>query len=101
MRSEVTPDVGPAVCGGVLPDFGPAEGELGLSFLRCGRVLGEELHDVWVVLVAADAAFADDVHDAGEHVARAAAETTGAWRPRRFLFLTRVQDLKDTDNTRP
>lgn len=91
MRSEVTPDVSPAVGGGsVLPDFGPTEGELGLAFLWCGWVLGQELHDVRIVLVAADAAFAYDVHDAGEHVTRAAAETAGAWRPRCFLFLTRV-----------
>lgn len=102
MRSEFTPDIGSAVSGGgVLPDFSPTEGELGLAFLWRGRVLGEELHNVRVVLVAADAAFADDVHDAGEHVARAAAETASSWRPRRFLFLTRVQDLKVTDRTRP
>lgn len=97
--SEVTltPDVGHAVCG-VLPDLGPAEGELGLAFLRRGRVLRQELHDVRVVLVASHAAFADDVHDAGQHVAGAAAEAPRARRAGRFLFLARVQDLKGTNN---
>lgn len=98
-RSEVTPDVGLAV-GAVLPELGPAEGELGLAFLRRGRVLGQELHDVRVVFVAADAAFADDVHDAGQHVAGAAAEATCARRARRFLFLTRVQNLEGTEENR-
>ena len=95
---EVTPDVGQAVGGSILPAVGAAEGELGLAFLRRGRVLGDELYDVRVVLVAADAAFADDVHDAGEHVAGAAAEAAGARRPGRFLLLTRVQNLKETNN---
>ena len=47
-----------------------------------------------VVLVAPDAAFADDVHDAGQHVAGAAAETPGTRRARRLLLLTRVQNLE-------
>lgn len=98
LRSEVslTPDVGHAVRG-VLPAVGPAEGELGLAFLRRGRVLRQELHDVRVLLVASDAAFADDVHDAGEHVAGAAAETPGAGRAGGFPFLTRVQYLEGTN----
>lgn len=50
-----------------------------------------------VLLVASDAAFADDVHDAGQHVAGAAAETSCARRARGFLLLTRVQDLEGTD----
>lgn len=97
VRSEVTltPDVGHAVRG-VLPDLGPAEGELGLALLRRGRVLRQELHDVRVLFVPPDAAFADDVHDAGEHVAGATAEAPGARRARGFLFLTRVQDLEET-----
>lgn len=53
-----------------------------------------------VVFVASHAAFADDVHDAGEHVAGAAAETPRARRARGFLFLTRVQDLEGTNNIR-
>ena len=93
--SEValTPDVCDAV-GGVLPDLVAAEGELGLALLWRGRVLGQELHDVRVVLVAPQAAFADDVHDAGENVAGAAAEAAGALRARGLLFLARVQDLE-------
>lgn len=47
-----------------------------------------------IVLVASHAAFADDVHDAGEHVTGAAAETPRAQRTGRFPFLTRVQDLE-------
>lgn len=98
MKSEVavTPDVGPAVGGGVLPDVGPAEGELGLALLRRGRVLGDELHNVRVLVVAADAALADDVHDAGQDIAGAAAETARARRARRLLLLTRVQHLKES-----
>lgn len=91
MGSEVrvTPDVSQTIGGGgVLPGIGAAEGELGLAFLRRGRVVGNELHDMWVVLVAADAAFAENVHDAGEHVSGAAAEPTAPWRLRRFLLLT-------------
>lgn len=49
-----------------------------------------------VVLVASDATFADDMHDAGQHVAGAAAETPRARRARGFLFLTRVQNLEGT-----
>lgn len=90
--SEVPPDVSPAVS--VPPDLGPAKGELGMAFLRRGRVFGQELHDVRVVFVAADAAFADDMHDAGKDVAGAAAKTSGARRSSCLLFLTRVQNLK-------
>lgn len=76
---RVTPDVSQAISsGGILPGVGAAEGELGLAFLWCGRVFGNKLHDMWVVLIAADAAFADDVHDAGEHVSSAAAEPSAA-----------------------
>lgn len=66
MRSEdvVTPDVGHTACGRLLPCVGVAEGELGVAFLRRGRVLWNKLHDVRVLLAAADAAFVDDVHDA-------------------------------------
>ena len=46
-----------------------------------------------VLLVTSDAAFADDVHDAGQHVAGAAAETSCARRASGFLLLTRVQNL--------
>lgn len=95
-KVTLTPDVGYAVSG-VLPHLGPAEGELGLAFLRRGRVLWQELHDVRVLLVASDAAFADDVHDAGQHVAGAAAESSCARRARHFLLLTRVQDLEGAD----
>lgn len=87
VMSEITPDVGPAV-GRVLPDVRPAKGELGVAFLWSRRVLGEELHDVRVVLIAADAASADDVHDAGQDVASTAAEAPGAWGARCFLLLT-------------
>lgn len=103
-RSEVTPDVRPAVGGGggaAAADVGLAEGELGLALLRRGRVLGQELHDVQVLLVAADAAFADDVHDAGQHVARAAAEAAAAGRTGRLLLLARVQDLRETERPGP
>lgn len=101
MRSEVTPDVSQAVDGGsVFPGVRAAEGELGLAFLRRGRVLRNKLHDVRVLFVAADAAFADDMHDAGEHVSGAAAEPPAARRLRRFLLLTRVQHLKK-DALRP
>lgn len=75
-RSKVTPAVGR-----IFPDLSATEGELGLAFLRRGRVLRQKLHNVRVVLVAANAAFVYDVHDAGEHVTRAAADSAGTWRP--------------------
>lgn len=46
-----------------------------LALLGSGGVLGQELHDVGAVLVAPDVALADDVHDTGQHVCSAAAET--------------------------
>lgn len=86
-RSEGTPD-------GIRPGLGPAKGELGLALLRRWRVLGQELHDVRVLLVAAHAAFTDDVHDAGQDVASAAAEPTGGRGATRLALLTRVQNLQ-------
>lgn len=39
--------------------------EMGLALLGSGRVFYQELHNVGVVLVAADVAFVDDMYDAG------------------------------------
>jgi len=52
-----------------------------VALLRRGRVLGQELQDVRVVLAAPDAASADHVHDAGQHVAGAAAEAAATRLP--------------------
>lgn len=93
VRGGVTPDVGHAV-DGVPAAVGTAEGELGVALLRCGRVLGQELYDVWVVIVASQAASADDMHDARQHIAGATTETPHPRATSSFLFLTRVQDLQ-------
>lgn len=99
VRGGVTPDVGHAV-DGVPAAVGAAEGELGVALLRRGRVLGQELYDVRVVVVASQAASADDVHDARQHVAGAAAETPQPRATSSFLFLTRVQDLQRATESR-
>lgn len=56
------PDVSHTVSG-VLLELSPAEGELGLAFLWCRRVLRQELHNVGVFLVTPRTSSADDVHD--------------------------------------
>lgn len=99
VRGGVTPDVGHAVGCAATTVLG-TEREVGVALLRGGRVLGQELHDVWVVGVAPQAAATDDVHDARQHVAGAAAHRPhppGATTPRpsgHLLLLARVQDLQ-------
>lgn len=100
VRGGVTPDVGHAVARAAAAAVLGAEREVGVALLRGGRVLGQELHDVWVVGVAPQAAATDDVHDARQHVAGAAAQRPhppGAAAPRpsgQLLLLARIQDLQ-------
>lgn len=64
LRVISTPGVGvAAACGAFFQVH--LKGELRLALAGCGRVLHQELHDVWAFLVAAEVAFVDDVHDAG------------------------------------
>lgn len=83
------------VCIRVFPYIGVAEGELGLALLRRGRVLRNKLHNVQIVLIAADTAFANDMHDARKNIGRAAAEAANVatQMPHGVSFLTRVQHL--------
>lgn len=62
-----------AAAGGVLLHV-YLKGELRLALAGCGGVLQQELYDVWTLFVSAEVAFVDHVHDAGEHVSRAAAK---------------------------
>lgn len=99
VRGGVTPDVSHAVACAAAAVLG-AEREVGVALLRGGRVLGQELHDVRVVGVAPQAAATNDVHDARQHVAGAAAQRPrppGAAAPRpsgQLLLLARIQDLQ-------
>lgn len=69
-----------------------------MSLLRRGRIVGEELDNVRMLRVAAYAAFAHHVHNAGQNVTRAAAEATrtgsGSGRPARFAFVARMENLR-------
>ncbi len=95
LRVISTPGVGfaavAAACGAFFHIH--LKGELRLALAGCGRVLHQELHDVWAFLVAAEVAFVNDVHDAGQHVCSAAAETNRGGSPSRLLLLTPVQHL--------
>lgn len=95
LRVISTPGVGiaaAAACGAFFPV--DLKGELRLALSRCGRVLHQELHDVWAFLVASKVAFVEDMHDAGQHVSRAAAEANRGASAIRLLLLTPVQHLQ-------
>lgn len=95
LRVICTPGVGLAAAAACRAFF-PVnlKGELRLALSRCGRVLHQELHDVWAVLVASKVAFVDDMHDAGKHVSSAAAEANRGASPTHLLLLTTVQHLQ-------
>lgn len=93
LRVISTPGVDFAAAGGAFFHV-HLKGELCLALAGCGRVLHQELHDVWAFLVAAEVASVDDVHDAGQHVCSAAAEANRGVSPTRLLLLTPVQHLQ-------
>lgn len=82
----LTPDVSLSI--GVLAQLSPAEGKLGMAFLWRRWVFRQELYYMWVVIVASDAAFADNVHDARQDISGAATEAPTAGRTTCLLFLT-------------
>lgn len=85
LRVISTPGVGfapataAAACGAFLSIH--LEGELSLALSGSGRVLHQELHDVWAFVIAAQVAFVNDMHDAGEHICSAAAEANRGASP--------------------
>lgn len=90
---RVTPGVGRAAAVWALAQAQSAE-KMRLAFLRSRGVLLQKLHDVGTVFIAADVAFVDELHYAGQHICGAAAEVNKAGTARTPLLLAIVQNLQ-------